>query len=356
MAAKKHVLNVAVIGLGMGRGHLKAYLQYPRCVVVAVCDQDRARLAERAADVPEERRFTDWRKLLAAAGELELDAVSVALPNYLHAPVTIAAFEAGLHVLCEKPMAMNARQGRAMLAAARKAGKTLMINFSFRFTEQSRALKGIVDSGLVGDIYFGRTAWHRRRGLPGFGGWFGQKKLSGGGPIIDLGVHRLDLAMWLMGNPRPVTVSGGAYNVIGARVAAERGKAFDVEDLGCALIRFDNGATLILEASWAGFSEHREDMVTQLWGTEGGIIQRNLPQKGYEFEARVFTEQDNTLWESRLQQVDMHCPSAYQEFVDAVLDGREPLATGEHGLDVQLILDAIYKSAATKREVRIRRV
>jgi predicted dehydrogenase len=350
----KEVLNVAVIGLGMGRGHLRGYVGYERSDAVAICDADPKRLRRVADefDMPEDRCYRDYRKLLADAKRHKLEAVSVALPNALHAPVTLDAFRAGLHVLCEKPMATSARDARAMLAASRKARRKLMINFSFRFTPQSRALKRLADSGAIGEIYFGRTVWHRRRGLPGFGGWFGQKALSGGGPIIDLGVHRLDLAMWLMGNPRPTRVSAGVYSVLGPRLARKQRKKFDVEDLGCALIRFDSGATLVLEASWAGFSEKKEDMVTQLLGTKGGIIQRNVGE-GYDFEARVYREQDGATWEARLQQPTDRVPSAYEEFVDAVLDDREPLATGRQGLDVQLILDAIYKSAAAGREVVI---
>ena len=346
---------MAVIGLGMGRHHLKAYFDYPRSRAVAICDVDPGRLAQFAAEckIPQEHCYSGHKQLLAAAKDLKLDAVSVALPNTFHAPVSIDALKAGLHVLCEKPMAMNAAQARAMLAAAHKGRKRLMINFSYRFMPQTQALKSYVDSGAIGEVYYGRTAWYRRRGLPGFGGWFGQKKLSGGGPIIDLGVHRIDLAMWLMGNPRPVTVSASAYNVIGARIAKELGKTFDVEDIGGALIRFDNGATLIAEASWAGFTQKREEMITQLLGTKGGILHSNVNET-YEFEARVFTEHDGALWETKLQQPTVPCPSAYQEFVDAILDGREPIATGQHGLDVQLILDAIYKSAASGREVRIR--
>jgi len=353
VASKSKALNVAVIGLGIGEYHLAGYKAHPRCSIVALCDIDGQRLAEvgKEHDVPEDRRYADYKKLFADAGKLGLQAVSVALPNYLHAPVTKAALKAGLHVLCEKPMAMNAVQARAMLDAARKVRRKLMINLSYRFTPHAHGLKKLVDGGAIGDIYFGRTVWHRRRGLPGFGGWFGQKRLAGGGPIIDLGVHRLDLAMWLMGNPHPVTVSASTYNVIGARLAAEQNKTFDVEDLGCALIRFDNGATIVLEASWAGFSEKSEDMVTQLYGTKGGIIHRNVGE-GYEFEARAYTETGGTLWESRLQQIATP-PSAYAEFVDAVLDGRDVPATGRQGLDVQLILDAIYKSARTGKEVRI---
>jgi predicted dehydrogenase len=351
---KLETLSVGVIGLGMGRHHLMGYHGYARSRAVAICDISTERLAQFAAEcsIPQERCFTDHRKMLAAAGDLGLHAVSVALPNALHAPVSIDALNAGLHVMCEKPMAMSARQARAMLAAAHKAKKKLMVNFSYRFTPQGHALKKVADSGVLGDIYYGRTAWYRRRGLPGFGGWFGQKKLSGGGPIIDLGVHRIDLAMWLMSNPRPVTVSAGTYNVIGARIAKELRKSFDVEDIGGALIRFDNGATLIAEASWAGFTEKREEMITQLLGTKGGIVHRNEGE-GYDFVARIYTEQHGALWETRLQQTLESPPSAYQEFVDACLDDREPIATGQHGLDVQLILDAIYKSAAAGREVRI---
>jgi predicted dehydrogenase len=351
----KDRVNVAVIGLGMGRHHLKDYHANPRSRAVAICDVDTSRLAQFAAEcrIPQENCFTDYRRLLAAARRLELDAASVALPNALHAPVSIAALNAGLHVLCEKPMAMNVRQAQAMLHAARRNRRRLMINFSYRFMPQTQSLKSYIAGGAIGEVYYGRTAWYRRRGLPGLGGWFGQKALSGGGPIIDLGVHRIDMAMWLMGSPKPAAVSASTYNVIGARVAREQGKAFDVEDIGGAFIRFEGGATLIAEASWAGFTQKREEMITQLLGTKGGILQSNVNET-YEFDARIFTEHDGALWESKLQQGLATCPTAYQEFVNAILEGRESIAPGEHGLAVQQILDAIYKSAATGREVRIK--
>jgi predicted dehydrogenase len=339
----------------MGRGHLNTFAGYERSRAVAICELDADRLAEQAKlhDIPEAGQFTDYKKMLSAAQELGLEAVSVALPNKLHAPVTTDCLKAGLHVLCEKPMAMTAAEARKMLAASEQTGKTLMINFSFRFNPQSQVLKRIVDEGTLGEIYYGRTRWLRRRGMPKFGGWFGQKDLSGGGPIIDLGVHRLDLAMWLMGNPRPVTVSASTFAGIGPRVATEQGKSFDVEDLGCALIRFDNGATVLLEASWAGFFEKQEDMLTQLLGTKGGIIQRNVGER-YDFEARLLTEQGGGLLNAQLLQPTGTVHNAYEEFVNAVLDERPPVATGRHGLDVQLILDAIYQSARDGKEIRIK--
>ncbi len=352
--AGKEVLNVAVIGLGMGRAHARSYQGYPRAKLAALCDADADRLSAGGQEfgLPEGRLFTDYREMFARAGEVGLDAVSIALPNFLHAPVSIAAFEAGLHVMCEKPMAMNVVEAHQMLVAQRRSGCKFMINLSFRFTPPAQALRRVVQSGALGEIYFGRTAWHRRRGLPGFGGWFGTKKLSGGGPIIDLGVHRLDLAMWLMGNPAPRTVSASAYNVIGTRLAQEQQTTFDVEDLGCAMIRFDNGATLLLEASWAGYNEKREDMSTYLLGSKGGLLHRNVGE-GYDFEACVFSEREGSLWSEHFQQPAVPMVSAYEDFIDAVLDDREPSAPGEHGLNVQLILDAIYDSAGRGEEVRI---
>jgi predicted dehydrogenase len=204
---------------------------------------------------------------------------------------------------------------------------------------------------VVGEIYFGRTVWHRRRGLPGFGGWFGNRDLAGGGPLIDLGVHRLDLALWLMGYPAPVAVTGSTYDPIARRLAREQRKEFSVEDLGCGLIKFANGATLILEASWALNINENEQMVTALYGTKGGLVQRNVTG-GYQFVAELYTEEEGNLFTKVLDRRMVQAPQSYHEFVNSILEKREPLATGEQGLKVMKILEGIYRSAATGREVR----
>ena len=255
-------------------------------------------------------------------------------------------------MLCEKPMAMSAAEGREMLAAARAAGKRLMINFSYRFNDQSFALKREVDAGTIGEVYFARTVWHRRRGLPGFGGWFGQKALSGGGPLIDLGVHRLDLALWLMGYPRPVWVLGSTYDPIASRLACAQKACFDVEDLAAAFIRFANGASLVLEASWAAHIREHELMETRLYGTKGGLVQRNLDET-YRFEAEMYLEREGSFFDMRLHHTDRCAPSAMCHFVDSILQGTPHMATGEEGLRVMDILDAIYQSAASGRPVEI---
>jgi len=343
-------LRVGVVGLGMGAGHVRGFQQHPQAEVVAVADTDPARLRQKADELNVLGRYADLDAMLAAE---KLDVISIATPNKFHKPLTIKAFKAGCHVLCEKPMAMSAAEGREMLAAARKAKRRLMINFSFRFTDQSWALKREVESGLLGEIYFGRTVWLRRRGMPGFGGWFGQKALSGGGPVIDLGVHRLDLALWLMGYPRPTWVLASTYDHLAQAKAAKEKKAFDVEDLGVALIKFANGATLELEASWAGNIERNEEMHTRLLGTQGGLVQQNIGE-GYQFEAAIHLERDGRNYDMKLHPPVPGVRGAMCHFIDSIVAGTPHTATGEEGLIVMELLDAIYASARKGAPVRIR--
>lgn len=342
-------LRVGVVGLGIGRMHIDGWRRHPQVDVVAIADTDAQRLAQVGEQFGIAQRHASLEAMLDAQA---LDVVSICTPNKFHKDLTLKALAAGCHVLCEKPMAMSAAEGREMLEAARRAERRLMINFSFRFTAQSRALKAQVDAGVFGEFYFGRSVWHRRKGMPGFGGWFGTKALSGGGPLIDLGVHRLDLALWLMGYPKPAWVMGSTYDPI-ARQAAERaGKPFDVEDLAAAFIRFDNGASLVLEASWAGHIRERELMETRLLGTRAGLLQKNLDE-GYTFDAQVFTEQHGSAFDMHLHATDDAAPPAMHDYAEAILAGRPHPAPAEEGLRVMEILDAIYESARSGRPVEM---
>lgn len=342
-------LRVGVVGLGIGRMHIEGWREHPQVEVVAIADADAARLAQVGEQFGIAARHASAEAMLAAE---RLDVLSICTPNKFHLPLALAAFEAGCHVLCEKPMALNADEGRTMLAAAKRAGRRLMINFSYRFSAQSRALKTQVDAGVFGDFYFGRTVWHRRRGMPGFGGWFGTKSLAGGGPLIDLGVHRLDLALWLMGYPKPTWVLGNTYDPIARELAAKAGKTFDVEDLAAALIRFDNGATLVVEASWAANIREAELMETRLLGTKAGLLQHNLDE-GYTFDAHLFMEKDGAQFDLHLHPPTTPAPSAMHDFAAAILADRPHPAPGEEGLVVMEILDAIYASARTGEPVRL---
>lgn len=344
----KGKLKVAVVGVGMGSGHIDGYLKDDRVELTAICDLNEERLQAAGKRFGIDRLFTNAQEMFRT---LDLDAVSIATPNKFHAPLTIAAFEKGFHVLCEKPMAMNAKEAENMLAASKKARKNLMINFSYRFNDMSYALKQQVDAGVIGNIYFGRTVWHRRRGIPGFGGWFCDKALAGGGPLIDLGVHRLDLALWLMGYPEPVAVSGSAHCVIAHEKAVKAKKPYTVEDLAAGIVKFANGATLMIEASWALNIHDEEEMITTLCGTKGGLTQKNVAGQ-YRFIAELYTEEGGNLYTKTLDRAVTPAPSAYREFIDSIVEGRDPIATGEHGVKVMRILDGIYKSAETGKEVR----
>lgn len=343
-------LRVGVIGLGMGKAHIEGFKEHPAAEVVAVADPDAKRMSVVADLYRIPNRYSSGEEMIRTE---KLDVISVVTPNKFHKPLTVAALKAGAHVLCEKPMAMNAAEARAMIREAKRAKRRLMINFSYRFSEAAMALAREVRGGALGRIYFARTIWHRNRGIPGFGGWFGIKTLSGGGPLIDLGVHRLDLALWLMGYPKPVWVLAGAYSHIADRLAKAAKKKYDVEDLAVGLVRFASGATLEIEASWAANIAEKEMMETRLMGTEGGLVQRNL-NEGYEFEAELFTEKDGKIVRSRPGSIQARPGGAMFHFVDSIVTNTPHTATGEEGLTVMKLLDAIYASARKGKPVSLR--
>ena len=345
----KSKLSVGVIGLGMGQHHLASLKTIEDVTVTAICDLDMKRLAEMQKKHEVPKTYTDSDKMFKKE---KFDAVVIATPNKFHAPLTLQAIDHGAHVLCEKPMAMSAKEAIDMQAAADSAKKTLMINMSFRYTPAAYALKQQIDAGLLGDVYFARSVWHRRRGLPGFGGWFGTKALSGGGPLIDLGVHRIDLALWFMGVPKPISVSASTYNPIGSRLAAEQNKTFDVEDLAAAFIRFDNGATLIAEASWAANIKEREMIKTQLYGTKAGAVHRNLNQ-GYEFVAEAFCEENGYQVDKVYRNEFGSAPNSTAHFIDCIINDKPPISSGRDGIYMMKILDGVYESAKLKKEIRI---
>jgi predicted dehydrogenase len=316
---------------------------------VALADPDSDRLAEVGGEHGVANRYASAEAMFDRES---LDIVSIATPNCLHKPLTIAAFASGCHVFCEKPMAMNAEEAREMIAAGQVAERRLMINFSYRFTPQAWALKRAVDEGLLGDVYFGRTSWLRRSGMPKFGGWFGIKAQSGGGPLIDLGVHRLDLALWLMGYPEPEWIMASTYDHLARERAAREGKAFDVEDLAVGLVRFKTGATLEIEASWAGHIKERELMETRILGTTGGLVHRNT-DGSYAFEAEMYFDRYGEQCSITLSEPPGGAPSPMHHFADCILDGKRHMARGEEGLIVMQLLDGIYESASRGEPVRV---
>ena len=199
--AKNEKLRVAVIGAGIGSAHVKGLAGVDEVEIAAICDLDTKRAREMAQannlDVP---IFGDYREMFAQAN---LDATTVGLPNALHKQVAVDALNAGLHVMCEKPLAMSADEGQEMADAADKNDRKCMVGQVNRFRNESQFLKKVIEEGGLGDIYYAHTGWLRKRGIPGYGSWFTTKKMSGGGPLIDIGVHMLDIAWWLCGRPNP---------------------------------------------------------------------------------------------------------------------------------------------------------
>lgn len=350
-------MRVGILGAGtIARwAHIPGYQKLADVEVVAVADIRPARAAETAARFSIPVTFSDYRELL----KLDLDAVSVCLPNYLHSEAVLASIAAGCHVLCEKSMAMTVAEAEAMVKAARAAGKLLMMGFNNRYRLDARAVRRMVQAGELGEIYYARSGWMRRRGIPGWGSWFTRKEQSGGGTLIDIGVHALDLTMWLMGMPKPVAVMGATFAHFGNRPGRGRGGwgfpepsgYFDVDDLACAMIRFENGSTLVLEASWAAHVE-REQMFINLYGSEAGAQIAGSPP-----QTRVFTEKEGVPHDTVLHLPDPVQAGAHHaeiaEFVRCIKEGATPLSPGEDGVTVMRVLEAIYQSASAGGSVAI---
>lgn len=349
-------IKIAIIGCGgiAYHAHLTSYRKIERFDIVAVCDIIPERAEKFAAELGISAVYTDYHDVLKIDG---LQAVDICTPNYLHSVIAVDALNAGLHVLCEKPDAINPSEAEKMKQAAERNGKTLMVIRNNRFLIQSQYLKQYIADGKLGKIYAGRCGWQRRRGVPGRGGWFTTKAQSGGGPLIDLGVHMIDLAMWLMGNPHPVAVSGCTYAEFTSDDGTESSASkygtktengtFDVEDLAMGFIRFDNGACLQIEFSWAS-NIARENKFFELRGTKAGAEWSTVDD-----ELRIYSEEYGKTVDiiPHLGKAPHGHEGNLSNFAD-VLEGKaEPVFLPEQGVDMIKILSAIYESAETGKEV-----
>lgn len=350
-------LRIGLIGIGgMGSHHLfTSHAENPRVQIVALCDliEERCTNAIKRLGIDGISVYTDFREMI---DKEDLDAVDIATPNNFHSIIAVYAMEHGLHVFCEKPDAVSVEEAQKMKEASEKYGKILMVMRNNRYYENSQYLKKYIESGAAGEIYCGRCGWIRRRGIPGKGGWFTTKAQSGGGPLIDLGVHMIDLSIWLMGNPKPVAVSGCTYSKFAnddAQSDSEHSKfgdakedgTFDVEDLAMGFNRFDNGACLQIEFSWASNIEG-ETRFVELRGTKAGIT---WCDNG---DAKIYSEENGKLVNTvRSGGMGNGHDEALRHFTRIVLDGAAPDYVPEQGLNMIKILEAIYKSAETGREV-----
>jgi len=284
----------------------------------------------------------------------EIDAVSVATPNKYHVQPTVDALHAGKHVICEKPLGMNAEECRIMCRAAKDSGKILQVGLQSRFSGPIRFMKEYVDAGNMGQIYYARAQALRRRGVPAWG-VFIEKDKQGGGPLIDIGVHILDMTLFLMGYPKPVSASGKTWDTLGKTPDLfnywgqyNRDK-FTVEDFAVGLIKFEDGSVVCLESSFMGNLEG-DPFQSQLFGTKAGAI---VKPYGGDDAVRIYTEQNQQLFDMKpanIPNVDSAHTAEIQAFVNAIINEQPSPVPGENGLILNAIFDALYKSSETGRE------
>ncbi|WP_078549638.1 Gfo/Idh/MocA family protein [Litchfieldia alkalitelluris] len=342
-------LRMGIIGVGgiaQGR-HIPAYLQLSDQVSLEAVSDINEETAKTVAKTHKIKHvFTNYREMFEV-----VDAVTICTPNKFHAEITVAALEAGVHVLCEKPMALNIEECNAMIDAAKKSGKVLSIAYHYRFMKDSQAAKRVILEQEIGKPMVARARALRRRKVPGWG-VFTNKELQGGGSLIDYGCHFLDLSLWLLGNPEPVEVMGTTYNKLSKMPnqvnmwGSFDHETFEVDDHVTAYIKFDNGASMLFETSWAANIKDDEESLS-ISGETGGIdlfpLQLNQAKHGMLLNSNVaYIEGEE----------DPGLPQA-KNFINACLGTEELLVKPEEALHVSKIIDAIYKSSEEGRSVRL---
>ncbi|RCX16060.1 putative dehydrogenase [Anaerobacterium chartisolvens] len=345
-------LKYACIGAGgiADKKHLNEYSKLNAVEITAICDCDieaAKRLAEKYK-IP--HVYTDYKAMLA---EQRLDLVSICTPNFLHAEICIDALEAGVNVHCEKPLALNAEEVLNIIEEKNKSGKKLMVALNNRFTNEAAHIYELIEKDFFGEIYHAKCGWKRNSGIPGIGRWFTDKKLSGGGPLIDLGVHFLDLALYFMQFPRAVSVYAATYSAFGRdadriRVGYKSIKdgVFNVEDTAVGFIRLENDATIDFDFSWASNIE-KEQKYVELLGTKGGLSFVNG-------EIKLYSQIGNACY--TLTPDTKTIPLAQNEcrhFVECIISNKEPSASVEQAYELMKIIDSAYDSASKKKEVRL---
>jgi predicted dehydrogenase len=344
--------NLGVIGTGWpGQQHAIAAQSLANAVVYACADVDQTRRTEFQSDYAPSKVFGDYHELLK---DPAVDAVIICLPNFLHFPASLAALEAGKHVLCEKPPTMNAAEMKVLREEANKRGLTYCFSRQFRFTAPMRAAKKAVEEGRLGKVYHAKATFVRTRGIPvGIGNWFTEKKRSGGGALIDIGIHALDAVWFIMGSPRPVSISAKVFRNFAHLVNVP---VFDVEDAAFAFIRFENDAIVQLETSWAGnltddipprqyFGQELVNSV--LYGTKGSIRLNPLT---------LFEDQNGKLVTVPLPAKEDE-PSGFtlqlENFLDAIAGRAKPVNNVEQAVELMEMIDGIYSSSDLGREIPI---
>lgn len=372
-------IKVGIVGCGFiaNRKHLPMLVQHEDVEVVAFCDIiiEKAEVSAKQFGSPDAKVYLDYKELV---GRTDIDVVHVCTPNSSHSEITIAALQSGKHVMCEKPMAKTSAEAKAMLDAAKASGKKLTIGYQNRFRSDSQFIKLLCDQGELGEIYLGKAFATRRRGVP-IWGVFMNKELQGGGPLIDLGTHALDLTLWMMNNYEPVSALGSTYNKIGKMGSPANGmgvwdpEKYEVEDSAFGMVKFSNGATVVLEASWAINMIVANEAMTMLVGTKAGadmfpasgpIVRTADFQSAGGLHVRVNGENSGKLYIQNYAMGAQFIGSAKGEdfdggtlematWLNAIRHDTDVVVKPEQAYTVTRVLEAIYQSAATGQLVQL---
>lgn len=363
--------RIGIIGCGgiANQKHLPSLKSLSdRCEIVAFCDivEERAVKAAKEYGSKDAKVYTDYNELLK---DESIGTVHVLTPNVSHSPITVAAFAAGKNVMCEKPMAHNTESAKLMIDAWKKSGKKFTVGYQNRFRPEVTALKTSCDNDELGEIYFAKAHAIRRRAVPTWG-VFPDKSQQGGGPLIDIGTHALDITLWMMNNYKPVSVMGSVYEKLGHLPEATEGNMFgpwdpetyEVEDSAFGYIKFEDGATIFLESSWALNVTESKEAATTLCGTKAGAeikagmsyrqnqLIYNNSRNGLLMEQNISESGNIAFFEG-----DSNAPEVLEakQWLDAVQFDKEPLVHPEQAFTVTKILDAIYESAREGKEVKL---
>lgn len=326
--------------------------------VVAFCDIiiERAEKTKEKFGTEDAVVYVDYKEMLEKEN---LDVIHVCTPNNSHAEITVASLEADTHVMCEKPMAKTAKEAQTMIDAANRTGKKLSVAYQNRFRKDSMYLHKIAEEGQLGDIYFAKAHAVRRRAVPTWG-VFLDEEAQGGGPLIDIGTHALDLTLWMMNNYKPKYVVGNTYHHLAKmeNAANEWGpwdpNEFSVEDSAFGFITMENGATIFLEASWALNTRDVKEAKTTLMGTKAGAdmedgLTINGEEHGLTWDKHINMETAGVdFYEGTDDKPEM---VEAREWINAILNDSDPVVKPEEAFVVTQILEGIYESAKTGKPV-----
>lgn len=353
-------LKVAIIGCGgIANGkHMPSLAKLDTIEMVAFCDieLERAQAAAEKFGGEGAQVYSDYKELIA---DSSIDVIHVCTPNDSHAVITVDSLEAGKHVMCEKPMAKTAEEAQRMVDAAKRTGKKLTIGYQNRFRQDSQYLHTICEQGDLGEIYFAKAHAVRRRAVPTWGVFLDEEK-QGGGPLIDIGTHALDLTLWMMDNYKPKMVVGTTYHKLGHKENAANAfgpwnpDEFKVEDSAFGFVVMENGATIILESSWALNTLEVDEAKVSLSGTEGGADMKDGLRVHGENLSKLYTQKvdlgsGGVAFYGGKQESDSDLEARL--WIESIINDTEPTTSPEQALVVTQILEAIYESAKTGKAV-----